>query len=248
MSLEALTRVWRYSKAEHSDLLVMLAIADYMNEYGAAWPAIDTIARKSRLSRRTVFDRITVLQAMGELTIERADVGAGRGHSNVYRLGTAYRGWSEDVTPTPGGKLKDSENSANPAQSPEIVQKPVDDLHPIRKESESSLASQVEERTPEGSGANPARKDALIEIVPPALVAAFVEGLAYDETLPPVVPRHIVYNFLGLRPLLVRVRSGGIELLTKNDGCADRLQEYREAMSQVAEAKGLGKLVRIRRG
>jgi len=155
LSLEALTRVWRESHAEHSDLLIMLAIADYMNEYGQAWPAIDTIAAKARLSRRTVFDRITVLVAMGELEVEQGGNGSGRGHSNLYRLGAHYGGWSEVETARGGGTRAKSGKGAILAP----VQKRVEDLHPIRKEPNTSpLQSKI--LVNEGSGANLALESA----------------------------------------------------------------------------------------
>ena len=155
MSLEALTRVWRESHAEHSDLLIMLAIADYMNEYGQAWPAIDTIAAKARLSRRTVFDRITALVAMGELEVEQGGNGSGRGHSNLYRLGSHYGGWSEAETARAGGTTAKPRKGAILAP----VQKRVEDLHPIRKEPDTSP---LQQKIPvlEGLGANPALEPA----------------------------------------------------------------------------------------
>jgi hypothetical protein len=46
--------VWSHFKGKGSALLLMLALADYADEEGRAWPGIDAIARKTRLSRRQI--------------------------------------------------------------------------------------------------------------------------------------------------------------------------------------------------
>ena len=51
MSLRAITAVWENSKAMGTLLLLQLAIADNANDSGLAWPGIDYLARKSRMSR-----------------------------------------------------------------------------------------------------------------------------------------------------------------------------------------------------
>ena len=61
--------VWKYSKAKSGDLLVALALADFSNDQGLAFPAIPTLAKKARLSPRQVKRVIGRLQRLGELTI-----------------------------------------------------------------------------------------------------------------------------------------------------------------------------------
>ena len=53
MSIHVTKAVWDYSKQQKSGaLVVLLAIADYANERGMAWPAVSTLARKARMSTR----------------------------------------------------------------------------------------------------------------------------------------------------------------------------------------------------
>jgi len=127
VSLEALTRVWRESKAEHSDLLIMLALADYMDDHGQAWPSLDTIAKKARIGRRTVLDRLPLLVSTGELEVE---TGGGRSGTTLYRLGQHYRGWSEQDTGTVGGTSAGRGNGAKFAPRAEPRRIP----HPNRNE------------------------------------------------------------------------------------------------------------------
>jgi hypothetical protein len=63
MSIELLTQVWKYAEVTGSELLVLLALADYAHDDGTSiYPSVATIARKSRLSvdqaRRVVHELI----------------------------------------------------------------------------------------------------------------------------------------------------------------------------------------------
>jgi hypothetical protein len=64
-----MSAVWQYSKAKSGDLLVALAIGDFSNDEGFAFPSIPTLAKKSRLSTRQTKRSLARLQHSGELTI-----------------------------------------------------------------------------------------------------------------------------------------------------------------------------------
>jgi len=84
-----MTSVWEYSHLrDQSQLLVMLALADFSNEEGECFPSVSTLAEKSRVSERHVQKVISHLQQHGLVTVEK---GAGRGRipgqrSNLYRI------------------------------------------------------------------------------------------------------------------------------------------------------------------
>ncbi len=61
MSIRAINRVWENSAAKEGDLLVLLALADFADEHGKAWPSIETLARKARLTTRQVYRSIARL-------------------------------------------------------------------------------------------------------------------------------------------------------------------------------------------
>ena len=69
MSIKVMTAVWEHSKAKSGDLIVALAIANFSNDEGLAFPSIPTLARKSRLSTRQTKRSLARLQGSGELTI-----------------------------------------------------------------------------------------------------------------------------------------------------------------------------------
>lgn len=72
MSVKAVARVWERSAAKGSELLVLLAIADYAQDDGRnAWPSQLQLATKSRMTERGVRLVLRRLVAMRELAIER---------------------------------------------------------------------------------------------------------------------------------------------------------------------------------
>lgn len=73
MSLAAMNAVWEYSRANANNLMVLLAIADNADDEGRAYPKQETIAKKARISVRTVQRCIQELRELGELEIDRAD-------------------------------------------------------------------------------------------------------------------------------------------------------------------------------
>jgi hypothetical protein len=74
-------RVWRNSRQAGGKLLLLLAIADFSNDNGMAYPGIDTLAEKTRQSRRTIQRQLTELEDDRELAIEP---GTGRSNTNTY--------------------------------------------------------------------------------------------------------------------------------------------------------------------
>lgn len=69
MSIEVINHVWKNSKHKGSALLLMLAYADYANDQWIAWPSIESIAEKIRMSKRqTIRIRQTCIES-GELCL-----------------------------------------------------------------------------------------------------------------------------------------------------------------------------------
>lgn len=83
MSIMLLDHGWRFSKAKGGGLLVLLAIADFANDAGVAYPSIPTLARKARLTPRNTQRAIRHLVASGELVIEE---GKGPHRTHLYRI------------------------------------------------------------------------------------------------------------------------------------------------------------------
>ncbi len=89
MSIGVMTRVWEHSRASHGNLLVLLAIADFADDRGRAYPSVPTLERKSRLSERGVQNALKALVALGELRIVP---GAGPNGTNLYTVTLSSEG------------------------------------------------------------------------------------------------------------------------------------------------------------
>ena len=84
MSIKVTTAVWKKSRQAGGALLVLLALADFADDQGRAYPSIPTLAHRARLTDRQVRRILTTLVTSGELMIERH--GGGRNLSNRYRV------------------------------------------------------------------------------------------------------------------------------------------------------------------
>ncbi|MFJ1471166.1 helix-turn-helix domain-containing protein [Massilia orientalis] len=102
MSIQVMAKVWAQSQASGSELLLLLAIADFSDDQGHAFPSVATLAQKIRMSPRNTQYLLQKLEAGGELEIRR---NAGRGGSNLYRVQTLrpenLAGGCNSLHPTP---------------------------------------------------------------------------------------------------------------------------------------------------
>lgn len=83
MSFKVTNWVWARSESRNGARLVMLALADRADDNGLAWPSIDDLAERTKLSPRSVQKAIATLIEIGELDVEN---GGGRHRSNRYRI------------------------------------------------------------------------------------------------------------------------------------------------------------------
>jgi len=84
MSIRVMTSVWDDRRAQtHTELLVLLALADWANDDGYGWPTVSVLAAKARLSERAVRQILGRLTATGRI---RRIPGGGRGHGNLYQV------------------------------------------------------------------------------------------------------------------------------------------------------------------
>ena len=98
MSIRVMSWVWENSRAEGTDRLVLLALADYAGDDGYAYPSVARLALKARISTRTVQRCIRSLMALGEVTVSPNQ---GRGGANVYRVQMRQFDTPANLTPVP---------------------------------------------------------------------------------------------------------------------------------------------------
>lgn len=83
MSVRTMARVWAESGHAGTGLLMMLAIADFADDEGNAYPAVTTLAAKCRMKPRNANYILASLQASGELEVRQNEGPRG---TNRYRI------------------------------------------------------------------------------------------------------------------------------------------------------------------
>lgn len=104
MSVESIALVLNHSRAQGTDKLVLLGIANHDGD-GGSWPAIATLARYANRSESAVIRSLRRLEASGELVTHRNAGGTHRTRSdrrpNRYEI-TISTGSGDGVARTPG--------------------------------------------------------------------------------------------------------------------------------------------------
>lgn len=91
MSVKVSSQVWEHSRHSGGDLLVMLALAEYANDYGECWPSTSAVAERCRLTPRHVKRVIDRLCDSGELRLIHRG-GKGPKDTTRYRIEITDKG------------------------------------------------------------------------------------------------------------------------------------------------------------
>lgn len=78
-----MARVWAESKQSGTHLLMLLAIADFADDDGNAYPAVGTLAEKCRMKPRNAQTILATLRGAGELEVRENEGPRG---TNLYRI------------------------------------------------------------------------------------------------------------------------------------------------------------------
>lgn len=78
-----MARVWELSSNKGNDLLMLLAIADFADDDGYAYPSVQTLATKCRMQQRNANKVLASLRESGELEIRQNE---GPHGTNRYRV------------------------------------------------------------------------------------------------------------------------------------------------------------------
>ena len=154
MSIRVMTRVWDHSRSRNGERLVLLAIADFADDHGRAFPSVASLRTKSAMSERGVQQAITRLQELGELCVE---IGAGPHGVNVY--------WVKLSALVPQAEVRTS--AAEPAPVEEYT--PAESAPPANTAPPQNLRFTPAESAPKPSGNRQVTKresDARLRTVP----------------------------------------------------------------------------------
>ncbi len=87
MSVETSNRVWKYSQKGGTPLLLLLAMADWSDDWGYCYPSIEQMAIKCRQTERNILNLIVDLEQAGEMRrVARGKGGRGKFSGSVYQV------------------------------------------------------------------------------------------------------------------------------------------------------------------
>ena len=84
MSVKHMALVWEHADADGSEMLVLLALADFADADGWCWPAMGTLAKRARIKERAARMAVRRLEGKGLILCQLSRGGKGRG--NRYRI------------------------------------------------------------------------------------------------------------------------------------------------------------------
>ncbi len=116
MSISVIDRVWKYSQQGGTALLVLLALADWADDWGYCYPGHAAIARKARTTERNVYLLINKLAEAGEIRIVRKGSGGRyQRETSVYQVtvGMTQEEISQSETQSPIAKKEMSSSPEN---------------------------------------------------------------------------------------------------------------------------------------
>lgn len=99
MSVRTMARVWAESQHSGTHLLMLLAIADFADDDGNAYPSVPTLAQKCRMQPRNANVILAALKDSGELEVR---LNEGPRGTNRYRIVSPVQGVQERA----GGRVQ----------------------------------------------------------------------------------------------------------------------------------------------
>lgn len=144
MSYRFLKAAWKADTGTHTAKLVLIALADYANDQGTAWPSMSTLAGRCSLSKRAVIMNIGALEKRGLISKRKA-----LGKGSIYTLQLV----NEDHHPV----NEDHQSTGEPESPPGEPESPVlvhEDHQPVHEDHPNP------QYTPEELPKNPQKKRA----------------------------------------------------------------------------------------
>lgn len=111
MSIKTMSRVWESSSLGGTELLLLLAVADFANDGGEAWPSVAALAKKIRMSERNTRYLLKKIEGSGELEILK---NRGPRGCNIFRVQILQGANLSGVQPVAVGGAMDGRGGVQP--------------------------------------------------------------------------------------------------------------------------------------
>lgn len=146
MSVRVSNRIWDSSQHSGTELLLLLAIADFADDQGRAYPSVGTLAKKCRMTDRNANALLAKLSASGELEIQR---NAGPRGTNRYRIVLAdAKGVKRTSAPERSKPLK---STSPPDPEARFTPEAANTLKPASEGGEAGFPKPLKSTSPEPS-------------------------------------------------------------------------------------------------
>jgi hypothetical protein len=170
MSVRVMSRVWDYAPEDigGSELLVLLALADFAGDDGICWPSVKTIARKSRISERQVK---RILHRLADLHLIEV-VLSGGGRKGEKRLSNRYRVTLAGILDSNSDNLRPVTPTTPVIVSPvsPVIVSPVSPKPSVNHHIQPSLQEPENLDSPKNSGKKPAPQQQTAPLLSGAIV------------------------------------------------------------------------------
>lgn len=208
-----MTRAWESTVGDHTDKLVLLALADNANDAGECYPSLANIAGRCEMHRATVMRSIQSLEAAGHISRQVTP-----GRNTVYMVSPSQAATSSREQPVAGSNQ--SQRATNPSQaatspSPLINPSPSENRHKPSKK-RVTVVSEANPDEPPPSTLNVEvwhrweqyRRQIRKPIHPASRLSAQRKLAAFGTDQEPVVEQSIANGWQGLFPLKGPPNSG----------------------------------------
>lgn len=116
MSVRTMAKVWEYSQHGGTELLALLALADFADDDGNSFPSVGTLARKCRLQPRRMNYILASLEESGEVEIRK---NKGRLGTNLYKIRLLSQGVHSNAgVQSSAGVQSDAGRGCTPVREP----------------------------------------------------------------------------------------------------------------------------------
>jgi hypothetical protein len=96
VSVKITSLVWKYGPADHAQFVAELALAEFADNSGLCWPSVETIAARSRVSKRNTIRALKDLEAGDWISIQRK---SHERKGNTYHINLKRLASSATVSP-----------------------------------------------------------------------------------------------------------------------------------------------------
>lgn len=142
-----MTQVWENGPEKQGELLVLLALSDFADDDGFAWPSMARIAQKARMLERSAQRIIRQLEIDGWLEIE---TGNGRHGCNQYRINPVPKTPSESHPVLKSPRPKRQKPRPKVQETPSDVSPEPSGTINNRQSARETLLSILDEETVDG--------------------------------------------------------------------------------------------------